>query len=50
VFFRDELYEQQNRLIHVKDTLLEGIECGDGNCTKIILLSSGHSAVRHPPR
>ncbi|CAB4066063.1 unnamed protein product [Lepeophtheirus salmonis] len=45
-----EIGEFRAKLNHVKQTLLDGIGCGEGNCTHISILSKGPSALRQAPR
>lgn len=47
-----DFYVARDHLSHVKDALLDGIDCGGSgsNCTKILILSTDESALRHPPR
>ncbi len=48
---RDDLREARDHLYHVKETLLERIDCGgNSNCTAIVITSTGPSLLRHPPR
>jgi len=48
---KKDFTEARDHLIHVKETLLDKIDCGGNtNCTKIIVSSVGRSLIRHPPR
>lgn len=50
----NDFVEARDHLFHVKETLLDRIDCGvstgNTNCTKVIISSIGKSLVRHPPR
>ena len=48
---QNDFVEARDHLFHVKETLLERIDCGgNSNCTKVIVSSVGRSLLRHPPR
>ncbi|XP_059098290.1 uncharacterized protein LOC131892433 isoform X1 [Tigriopus californicus] len=44
------LFQIDDRLYHMRQTLLESLECGNGNCTQIIIDSSGEPFLCHPAR
>ena len=49
-FLRDREEEITEKLFHVRNTLLESLNCGHGNCSKVVIFSDGPSGFRHPAR
>ena len=42
--------EVRNSLDRVTNTMLDNLECGNGDCTRIVISSHGAPLMRHPPR
>ena len=44
-------YDEARRTLNsVKNTMLDNVECGNGDCTRIVVSSHGAPLMRHPPR
>ena len=44
------LAEAEDKLFHLRETLLDSLECENTNCTKVFIESTGPSGLRHPPK
>ena len=42
--------EVRRSLDRVTNTMLDSLECGNGDCTRIVVSSHGAPLMRHPPR
>ena len=42
--------EVRRSLDRVTNTMLDSLECGSGDCTRIVVSSHGAPLMRHPPR